>query len=181
MDVRLVVEKGNKRRTWLLHQDATVVGRRRDCDLCILSAEVSRRHCVLRTENGRVHVEDLDSSNGTFVNGSRVVGKQVVKPGDHLQIGPMEFIVEYGLGLGHDPVARHELSTQVVPRGKPAEEDGIYDVVPLAEEDRKAEDVPLAMVDEAAEADWQLPPADELRDLLSQIEQPQVRPQRHKQ
>ena len=102
MNVRLVVEKGSsKRRTWQLHQKDTIVGRRRDCDLRILSAEVSRRHCVLSIDDGYVNVEDLDSINGTFVNGSRVVGRQVVRPGDHLQIGPLEFTVEYELQPGH--------------------------------------------------------------------------------
>src|SRR5437899_12103159 len=96
MDVKLVVEKGTtERQTWHLHHKDTVVGRRRDCDLRILSSEVSRRHCLLHIDDGYVNVEDLDSINGTFVNGSRVVGKQLLRPGDHLEVGPLDFIVEY--------------------------------------------------------------------------------------
>src|SRR5437879_10185002 len=96
MDVRLVVEKGStQRQEWCLHHKDTVVGRRRDCDLRILSSEVSRRHCLLRIDDGYLNVEDLDSINGTFVNGSRVVGKQVLRPGDHLEVGPLECVVEY--------------------------------------------------------------------------------------
>src|SRR5207237_10372314 len=69
MDVKLVVEKGTtERQTWHLHHKDTVVGRRRDCDLSILSSEVSRRHCLLHIDDGYVNVEDLDSINGTFVN-----------------------------------------------------------------------------------------------------------------
>lgn len=98
MDVRLVLDKGSsQRQIWQLHHQETVVGRRRDCHLRIRSAEVSRRHCRLSVGDGYVNVEDLDSINGTFINGRRVVGKQLLRPGDHLEIGPLGFIVEYEL------------------------------------------------------------------------------------
>src|SRR5947209_6893808 len=119
MDVRLVVQKGNNQgQTWHLHHKDTVVGRRRDCDLRILSAEVSRRHCLLHIDDSYVNVEDLDSVNGTFVNGSRVVGKQALRPGDRLGIGPLEFTVEYELP------SRQDLAQD-------ADEHEVYDVLPL--------------------------------------------------
>src|ERR1700746_1475281 len=96
MDVRLVLEQGSSRKRHVrLHSSETIVGRRHDCDLRIKSAEVSRRHCLLTFHDGCLRVEDLDSVNGTFLNGSRVVGKQVVRPGDYLEIGPARFLVEY--------------------------------------------------------------------------------------
>ncbi len=50
--------------------------------------ELSRRHArVARDARGRVTVEDLGSANGTFVNGERVPGRQVLDPGDSLRIG----------------------------------------------------------------------------------------------
>ncbi len=158
MDVRLVVEKGNtQQQTWHLHHENTVVGRRRDCDLRILSAEVSRRHCLLHIDEGCVNVEDLDSINGTFVNGSRVVGKQALLPGDHLGIGPMEFIVEYEL-----PTGRGRLEEQ--PSQAASDEHQAYDVEPLVEEKNESD------------SDWHVPPTSELRDLLSQMEQPEASP-----
>src|SRR6266404_2109134 len=175
MNVSLVEKKGSsKRRTWQLHHKDTIVGRRRDCDLRILSAEVSRRHCVLSIDDQYVNVEDLDSINGTFVNGSRVVGRQVVRPGDHLQIGPLEFTVEYELQPGPDRVEQQR-----------SDEQEVYDVLPALEEDRKSaqdkanedEEAPLAMLDDVEDASWHLPETNELRDLLSQIEQPESRPQ----
>jgi pSer/pThr/pTyr-binding forkhead associated (FHA) protein len=48
-------------------------------------------------ENGIVTVEDLESVNGTFINGKRVGDVEVVHPGDHLSIGPVTFVVEYEL------------------------------------------------------------------------------------
>src|SRR5262249_51856700 len=98
MDVRLVVEKGSARKRVVhLHSEQTIVGRRPDCDLRILSSEVSRRHCLLSIKNGYLNVEDLASSNGTFINGKRAVGTQILRPGDSLEVGPIRFVVEYEL------------------------------------------------------------------------------------
>jgi pSer/pThr/pTyr-binding forkhead associated (FHA) protein len=98
MDVRLVVEQGRRRlRVVRLRGPATRIGRARGSGVRIPSAEVSRQHCVLRVEEGLVTVEDLDSVNGTFLNGEAVVGCRVVRPGDRLHVGPVTFVVEYEL------------------------------------------------------------------------------------
>jgi pSer/pThr/pTyr-binding forkhead associated (FHA) protein len=163
MDVRLVLEKGGtKQQTWCLHHKDTVVGRRRDCDLRILSAEVSRRHCLLRIDDDYVNVEDLDSINGTFVNGTRVVGRQVLRPGDHLEIGRLEFTVEYELP--------RQPSVNTPNAGDGTDEHEVYDVLPLVEEKSKSAQ------DDEVDTDWHLPQTNELRDLLSQMEQPEASP-----
>jgi pSer/pThr/pTyr-binding forkhead associated (FHA) protein len=167
MDVKLVVEKGStKRQTWHLHHKDTVVGRRRDCDLRILSSEVSRRHCLLHIDDGYVNVEDLDSINGTFVNGSRVVGKQLLRPGDHLEVGPLEFVVEYEPPPGQD-LPDHQRSPAQEPS---AVEQAVYDVQPSVDEKSKS------ALDDEEGANWHLPQTNELRDLLSQMEQPEASP-----
>jgi pSer/pThr/pTyr-binding forkhead associated (FHA) protein len=98
MDMRLVVEQGRRRlRVVRLRGPATRIGRARGSGVRIPSAEVSRQHCVLRVEDGLVTVEDLDSVNGTYLNGEAVVGCQVVRPGDRLNVGPVTFVVEYEL------------------------------------------------------------------------------------
>ena len=98
MDVRLVIERGRTRaRVVRLTSPETLVGRQRGCTVRIPSADVSRRHCVLRLEHGYVTVEDLGSVNGTFLNGMRIVNREPVRPGDHLEIGPVRFVVEYEL------------------------------------------------------------------------------------
>src|SRR5581483_7597979 len=96
MEVRLIVERGKTQKaTYRLQPGQTVIGRRQDCDLRIVSSEVSRRHCALTVAGDHVKVEDLDSVNGTFVNGTRVVGKQVIRPNDRLEVGPVRFVVKY--------------------------------------------------------------------------------------
>src|SRR5579883_2574966 len=96
MDVTLTIAQGTSRaRRIRLRSAETIIGREKGCDLRIPSAEVSRRHCLLSYANGRLTVEDLDSSNGTYVNEVRVEGRAPVHAGDRLQIGPVIFTVDY--------------------------------------------------------------------------------------
>jgi pSer/pThr/pTyr-binding forkhead associated (FHA) protein len=99
MQVKLVVAKGsNHKQTIQLKSSETVIGRRRGCDVRISSSQVSRRHCLLSLHAGSVVVQDLDSVNGTFINGQRVLGKRMVRPGDRLDVGPISFVVDYAPG-----------------------------------------------------------------------------------
>jgi pSer/pThr/pTyr-binding forkhead associated (FHA) protein len=180
MDVKLIVEKGTaQQQTWSLHHKDTVVGRRRDCDLRILSAEVSRRHCVLSIDGGYVYVEDLDSVNGTFVNGSLIVSRQGLWPGDNLEIGPLQFTVEY------DPQDGQERG-QPAPAIEVTDEHEAYDVLPLVRETSPStqleedhdEQMPLVIGEDSDVADWHLPQTNDLRELLSQMEQSGSQPPR---
>jgi pSer/pThr/pTyr-binding forkhead associated (FHA) protein len=103
MDVRLVVEKGSKQKREIrLKSEDTVIGRRTGCDLRVPSAAVSRRHCRLSFRDDCLMVEDLQSANGTYVNGIRVNETQVVQPGDRLEVGPVTFLVKYKGGSDAD-------------------------------------------------------------------------------
>ncbi len=48
---------------------------------------ISRRHCELTPDNGRWYLRDLESSNGTYVNGIRVTGRRRLEPGDQIRTG----------------------------------------------------------------------------------------------
>jgi predicted component of type VI protein secretion system len=107
MDVHLVVVKGSRQaQTIRLRSEETIVGRRSGCDLRIPAASVSRRHCRLSFRDNVLMVEDLDSANGTFVNGARAKDMMIVLPGDHLDIGPISFRVEYGPAFKAAPPAQ---------------------------------------------------------------------------
>lgn len=95
MPVRVKIEAGAaKVRLLLLAEGDTLVGRHDDCKLRIPSAEVSRRHCILRVKKNRLIVVDLDSANGTLVNGRFVEGQIEVETGDKIQIGPVSLVIE---------------------------------------------------------------------------------------
>lgn len=98
MSVKLVVEKSegqSGRHTVSITAEETVVGRHRECGLRIPCAEVSRRHCILRLRDDILHIEDLGSLNGVYVNGERVSGTLALHPGDRMEIGPVLFAVVY--------------------------------------------------------------------------------------
>jgi len=81
------------RRSFSITRDVSVVGRREDCDFRIPLGEISRKHCRLIRDGEALRIEDLGSSNGTFVNGQRVQ-ESVLQPGDTLQVGPVTFVVQ---------------------------------------------------------------------------------------
>src|SRR5262245_3642845 len=64
-----------------------IIGRATDCDLVLTSSEVSSRHCrLIRTVDGWV-LEDLGSSNGTWVNEQRITSAVRVTPNDRITLG----------------------------------------------------------------------------------------------
>lgn len=94
MDVTLIMfrDDGDHRR-FHVTKSVTTIGRREDCDLRIAVGDVSRKHCKLTVASDAAQVEDLGSSNGTFVNGERVKEHRI-GAGDLLKVGPVLFIVQ---------------------------------------------------------------------------------------
>lgn len=64
-----------------------VIGRSRSCELTLPVSEASRRHAMVRFEDGDFRVRDLDSTNGTLLNGEPLGAEQVLRPGDRIEIG----------------------------------------------------------------------------------------------
>ncbi len=94
MEVKLVfVKKDRTTQSFSLPSAVTFIGRRQDCDLCIPLSVVSRRHCEIYSEFGKVTVRDLKSRNGIHLNGEPVEETQV-KAGDVLEVGPVKLIFQ---------------------------------------------------------------------------------------
>ena len=71
-----------------LINDVTVIGRSAQADISVPSdGNCSRRHCQIRKWAGKYIVEDLESHNGTFVNGAKVAKTQELADGDLISIG----------------------------------------------------------------------------------------------
>lgn len=79
-----------------LRNQVSTLGRAVECDVVISSMSVSREHTRIRHEGRRWFVDDLGSTNGTYLNGERVIGSLTLLDGDSLKIGDVTFIF-------HDP------------------------------------------------------------------------------
>jgi len=82
-----------ERRSFSIARDITVIGRREDCDLRIPLGDVSRKHCRIVRDGDMLKLEDLGSSNGTFLNAHRVQ-EALLSPGDSIQVGPVVFVLQ---------------------------------------------------------------------------------------
>lgn len=80
-----------------LTKERMLVGRRDNCDIVLRHSNVSSHHCELYLEDDYWHVRDLNSRNGTRVNGVRVVSEERLDPGDVLSVAHHEFGIQYTL------------------------------------------------------------------------------------
>jgi len=64
----------------------TVIGRGVEADVRLIEDKMSRRHCRIRVHDDGTYIEDLGSTNGTFVNGTRVARQKLID-GDKIQVG----------------------------------------------------------------------------------------------
>ncbi len=88
--LRTVTEDLPEKTFRILTGAVRTVGRAAGADFIVDAALVSRVHCRLTAlPDGELEVRDLDSTNGTFLNGERVVVARVT-PGDRLQVGRVE-------------------------------------------------------------------------------------------
>jgi hypothetical protein len=96
MAYQLVVTKGRSTTQTLKVpvEGVTTVGRQQGCQIRVASSQVSRKHCELFEKKGLLLVKDLNSSNGTYVDGKRVQGQQVLEHGNTLTIGGVSFRIE---------------------------------------------------------------------------------------
>ena len=70
-----------------LSKQEIIIGRDANADVVINIAEVSRRHSRMRLDPSGYVIEDLGSTNGTFVNGQRLTGAHMLRPGERIQLG----------------------------------------------------------------------------------------------
>jgi predicted component of type VI protein secretion system len=71
-----------------------LVGRREACDIVLRYPNVSSQHCKMSVEDGYWYVEDLNSSNGTKVNGNRITRKRL-DPGDAVTFAKQKYQISY--------------------------------------------------------------------------------------
>jgi pSer/pThr/pTyr-binding forkhead associated (FHA) protein len=96
MKVQLLVKIGKQpRRRLTLRGSEAIIGRSRGNTVCIPSDDVSRKHCRLTISGNQVFIEDLQSTNGTYLNEELIEGIHEVLPRDQIRLGPVEFVIEF--------------------------------------------------------------------------------------
>lgn len=111
-----------------VNKDSFTMGRSLDCDLSLNDNNISRVHLVVSRRWNQIWIEDKNSSNGTFINGTRIVqGTPVnVVPSDRIQLGRSEYILNLDLHVDE-------------PAPEPDPEPSVSQAAPLPED----EDAPL--------------------------------------
>lgn len=67
-----------------------MAGRSKDCDIYFDDPKMSRQHFALETDGMDVYITDLESSNGTFINGVRLEKRRKLLPNDEIAAGNIQ-------------------------------------------------------------------------------------------
>ena len=97
--LQLVMRTGpNPGKVYELSKTELYLGRDINNDIIVNDAEISRKHARLLLTAGGYVLEDLGSTNGTFVNGQRLMGPHVLRPGETIMLGEnVSLVMEAGL------------------------------------------------------------------------------------
>jgi pSer/pThr/pTyr-binding forkhead associated (FHA) protein len=100
----VVLSAGMAGRSYELNVDKTTIGRVEDNTFQIAEPSVSSHHCEVILRGGDVIIKDLNSTNGTFINGEKI-SDGVLKPGQVLRLGQIEIQLEDGAHAAPAPSA----------------------------------------------------------------------------
>ncbi|HSY09976.1 MAG TPA: FHA domain-containing protein [Candidatus Dormibacteraeota bacterium] len=118
----VILNQGMTGRAHELNVDRTTIGRVEDNTFEIADPSVSSHHCEVHLQGGEFLIRDLNSTNGSFINGEKIAEK-VLKPGQVLRLGQVELKLEVeGAAATPSPApavpAKKTVdSTMVMPRG----------------------------------------------------------------
>jgi len=112
----VLLSQGLTGRTHELTVDKTTIGRVEDNSFPITEPSVSSHHCEVLMRGPEVVVKDLNSTNGTYINGEKV-SESVLKPGQILRLGQVEMRLEVEGAPPPAGAKRHVDTTMVIQRG----------------------------------------------------------------
>jgi len=112
----VLLSAGMTGRTHELKVDKTTIGRVEDNTFQIAEPSVSSHHCEVLLRGSDIVVLDLNSTNGTFINGEKVT-ESVLKPGQILRLGQIEMRLEADAPAGGPPAKKPLDHTMVMQRG----------------------------------------------------------------
>lgn len=111
------MESGGGRRETRISGPVTI-GRSPSATIPIDDKTLSREHTQVYGQNGRYYVKDLDSKNGTYLNGQLIRQAEALKHGDRIKVGPATFVVAFD--PQDQPVAAPPAPPPPAPARRPA-------------------------------------------------------------
>ena len=121
----VILNQGMTGRMFELNVDRTTVGRVEENTFQIADGSVSSRHAEILRQGSEILVRDLNSTNGTYINGEKI-SEAVLKPGQILRFGQVELKIDDGQPISPSASAAPALvgsprktvdATMVIPRG----------------------------------------------------------------
>jgi hypothetical protein len=112
----VILSEGFTGKACELTVNKTTIGRVDDNSFPIPEGSVSSHHCEVLLRGADVVIHDLQSTNGTFINGHQVTGEAVLKPGQILRLGQVEIRLE-DAGAQKAPPKKLPDQTMVIPQG----------------------------------------------------------------
>ena len=120
----VILNQGMTGRTFELNVDRTTVGRVEENTFQIADNSVSSRHAEILRQGSEILVRDLNSTNGTYINGEKI-SEAVLHPGQILRLGQVELKIDDGKPVSAPPPAPAPVTpskkavdvTMVIPRG----------------------------------------------------------------
>lgn len=112
----VVLSEGLTGKTFEIKAEKSTLGRLEDNTICITEPSISSHHCEILLKGSDVFVKDLDSTNGTFINGEKIT-ESALKPGQILRLGHVQARLESG-----DPQQPQSVDkTMIISRGVKSE------------------------------------------------------------
>lgn len=111
----VILSPGMTGRSHELKVDKTTIGRVDDNTFPITESSVSSHHCEVLLRGTDIVVNDLNSTNGTFINGDKIAGEAVLKPGQILRLGQVELRLEVE-GMPPAPAAAPAAPNSAAPK-----------------------------------------------------------------
>ena len=148
----ILTEKGGETQRLDFESEEITIGRVDENDICLPKGNISKKHTKIVVKDGKIIVLDMKSTNGTYVNGKKLAGPQVVTPEDKIYIG--DFI------LNVEPQGLEAPAEERVDEAPPADEPPLEEL-PLEElppEEPPAEEPPLEEIPPEEEIPHEEPP-----------------------
>ena len=112
----VVLSEGLTGKTFEIKAEKSTLGRLEDNTICISEPSISSHHCEILLKGSDVFIKDLDSTNGTYINGERIT-ESALKAGQILRLGHVQARLETG-----DPTQPKSVDkTMIITRGVKSE------------------------------------------------------------